>query len=130
MELLEREDRELLARIGFFLCRDGVIPEAEAVFGGLATSAPERDGPVAGQALCKIIRGENDAALTMLNDRLGRGGSPIESALSLYKLLALGMAGKLPEAREFRRQMADKGMMAAMAAADAILKEMENRKTA
>ncbi len=129
MGLLDQEDRELLARIGFFLCRDGVIPEAEKVFGGLAASAPERDGAVVGQALCKIIRGENEDALKMLNERLDKG-SAIESALSLYKLVALGMAGRMPEAREFRKAMADKGMAPSMAAADSILAELEKRKTA
>lgn len=129
MALLAREDRELLARIGFFLCRDGEIPEAETVFGGLAVSAPEKDGPVVGQALCRIIRGDNEAAIGMLGERLDRG-SPIASALSLYKLLALGMSGDIAGAREFRREMADKGMADAVVTADSLLEELTKRQTA
>ena len=44
-------DRMALAKIGFFLCREGLVAEAEGVFRGLAESAPERDGPAAGIAL-------------------------------------------------------------------------------
>lgn len=124
---LAQEDRGLLARIGFFLCRDGVIPEAETIFNGLAVSAPDKDGPVVGQALCRIIKGEGEEAVAMLDERLDRA-TPIAPALSLYKLLALGMSGKLPEARALRQSMADRGMAEAIKTADLLLDDLSQRK--
>jgi hypothetical protein len=124
-----QEDRGLLARIAFFLARDGVVPEAETVFNGLAASAPEKDGPVVGQALCLIIRGEHDKAIAMLDERLKKD-SPIASALSLYKLLALGMAGRLESAKEFRQSMAARGMTDAVATADSLLEDFAKRRDA
>ena len=123
---LSQAERSLLARIGFFLCRDGEVAEAEAIFTGLAVSAPEKDGPAAGLALCMVIKGENEAAVAMLDERL-RAGSGIAPTLSLYKLVALGMAGNLPQALELRRQIERDGMTGAVGTADLLLADLELR---
>ncbi len=96
----EQKERGLLVKLGLFLCRDGQVPEAETIFSGLAASEPERDGPAAGLALCWIIKGQFDNAIALLDSRLSRGHSPIAASLSMYKLAALGMAGRLDEAKK------------------------------
>ncbi|MDR1519819.1 MAG: hypothetical protein LBU23_06700 [Planctomycetota bacterium] len=125
--LVEQRERCLLARIGFSLCRLGLIRQAEAIFDGLAESEPERDGPAAGLALCHIVKGECEAATALLDRRLAKG-SPIAPQLTLYKLLALGMAGRLPEARELRRKMEQEGMGEAAKTADLLLEDMSRDK--
>jgi Flp pilus assembly protein TadD len=102
---LEQKERGLLARIAFFLCRNGQVNEAETVFAALAASEPGKDGPVVGLALCEIIKGEYEKAIAYLDERLRRGASPIAANLCLYKLVALGMSGRLAEARELRNTM-------------------------
>lgn len=115
--------RGLLAKVGFLLCREGLLPEAEAVFRGLDATAPGKDGPAAGLALCRIIRGECDEAVSLLDGRLA-AGSPLAASLSLYKLVALGMGGRLAETRELRARMAAEGMGASLETADALLAEL------
>lgn len=124
MELDSRE-RSLLARIGFFLCRDGMVPEAEAIFSGLAESAPEKDGPAVGLMLCEIIKGDTDRAVAIADERLEKGGKL--TALYLYKLVALGMAGRLSEAREVRAKMESEGMGNEVATADSLLEELSSK---
>lgn len=121
---LTQEDRSLLGRIGFFLCHNGRIPEAEDIFAGLRDSAPEKDGAVAGMALCRVIRGDSEGAIGMLDERLERG-SPIAEALSLYKLLALGVAGRISDAKALRESMSGAGMEKAILSADTLLQDME-----
>lgn len=128
MELLEQKDRGMLARIGFFLCRDGLVPEAETVFQGLAESAPEKDGAVVGLALCWIIKGECEKAIEAIDKRLERG-SPIASSLMLYKLTALGLAGRLGEAKSLREQMMRDGFDKAVESADQLLAELDRIKS-
>ncbi len=123
---LDNRERSLLARIGFFLCRDGMVPEAELVFTGLAKTAPDRDGPVVGLMLCEIIKGEFESAVAMANDRLKKGGK-LKGPLNLYKLVALGMAGRLPEAREVRAGMETDGLRQDIATADALLEELSQK---
>jgi Flp pilus assembly protein TadD len=115
-----------LAKIGFALARSGVVDEAEQVFAGLAESAPEKDGPVAGLALCHIIKGECERALGMLDERLARG-SVIAAELGLYRILALGMAGRLAEARDARDAMERDGQADAVATADALLVDLAKK---
>lgn len=122
--MIAQAERELLARMGFLLCHEGRISEAEAVFGGLAASAPEKEGPVVGLALCRIIKGECDDAVAMLDKRLAAGGGPLRAALSMYKMVALGMGGHLSEARAFRARMAEDGMASSLATADRLLDEL------
>lgn len=122
---LEQTERSLLARVAFFLCRNGQVPDAEAVFAGLAASEPDRDGPVAGLALCDIIKGKCDEATARLDKCLERGDSPLAGSLSLYKLVALGMAGRLPEARAFREKMSADGMGKEIDTADRLLADLE-----
>lgn len=126
--VLDQKERGLLAKIGFFLCRDGEVPEAEAVFAGLAESDPEKDGPAVGLALCNIIKGKCEEAIALLDERLAKGNSPIEPSLCLYKLVALGMAGRLPEANALRAELAAKGMTATVETADSLLEDMEKIK--
>lgn len=123
--MLTQNERGVLAKIGFALARSGVVEEAEQVFSGLAESAPEKDGPVAGLALCNIIKGESERALDMLGERLARG-SVIASDLTLYRILALGMAGRLAEAREARDAMERDGLDA-VATADALLMDLAKK---
>ncbi len=125
--LLEAKERGLLARVGFFLCRDGQVPEAETIFSALAVSDPAKDGPVVGLALCQIIKGRFEQAIEQLDARLKRGGSPIEASLYLYKLTALGMAGRLAEARDLKTQMEAAGLTDAVQTADSLLAELEKR---
>lgn len=125
MQLDDRE-RSLLARIGFFLCRDGMVPEAETVFTGLATSAPDRDGPVVGLMLCEIIKGECEKAVALANERLAKG-SKLAGPLNLYKLVALGMAGRLAEAQEVRTQMERDGLESDVATADLLLRDLSQK---
>ncbi|MDR3077299.1 MAG: hypothetical protein LBV15_00870 [Planctomycetota bacterium] len=124
--LIEQKERSLLARIGFFLCRDDRLAEAERIFTGLADSAPEKDGAVAGLALCRIIMGRSDEAIELLDRRL-RAGSPIAPSLTLYKLLALGMAGRLAEARSLREKMSLDGLKNEIQAADSLLDDFARR---
>ena len=124
--LIEQKERSLLARIGFFLCRDDRLAEAERIFTGLADSAPEKDGAVAGLALCRIIMGRSDEAIELLDKRL-RAGSPIAPSLTLYKLLALGMAGRLAEARSLREKMSLDGLKNEIQAADSLLDDFARR---
>lgn len=120
---LDQKERSLLARVGFFLCRDGQIPEAETIFSGLAVSAPEKDGPVVGLVLCEIIKGNSQKAVEMADKCLARGGK-LASALTLYKLVALGMAGELEEARKVRQRMEADGMTKDIKTADLLLEEL------
>ena len=121
--MIESHERGLLARIGFFLCREGLLPEAEAVFEGLHASDPEKNGSLVGLALCRIIKGECDAAVEMLDNRL-TAGCPLFEVMSLYKLVALGMGGRLPEAKALRGQMEAQGMAQSLATADVLLEEL------
>jgi len=121
--MIAQAERGLLASIGFFLCREGQIAEAEAIFGGLRASAPDKDGPVVGLALCRIIKGECDEAVEMLDERLAASG-PLMAPMSLYKLVALGMGGRLSEAKALRERMEAGGMTQALATADALLEEL------
>jgi Flp pilus assembly protein TadD len=125
--VLAQNERGALAKIGFALARGGRIPEAEKVFGGLAESAPEKDGAVAGLALCAVIKGEGEKAVEMLDRRLARG-SVIAAELMLYKLLALGMTGQLAEAEAVRDEMDRNGMTAAVLTADALLADLQSKK--
>lgn len=124
--MLAQAERSLLAKLAFFLCRDGEVPEAEKIFSGLALSDPDKDGPVAGLALCGVVKGECEAAVSMLDARLARG-SGIAPSLLLYKLLALGMAGQLGKARELRETMAGEGMAEAVKTADLLLEDLSKR---
>lgn len=124
---LPQIERSLLARIAFFLCHDGLIPEAEAVFSSLAESDPEKDGPTVGLALCNIVKGDCETAIALLDKRLAGGGSPIASSLRLYKLLALGMAGRIPEAKSLRELMRADGADKDIESADLLLAELEKR---
>lgn len=126
--MLEQKERGLLARIAFALCREGMLPEAETVFSALAVSAPDKDGPAAGLALCGIIKGRTDDGIAILDDRLAKG-SAIKAQLLLYKLLALGMGGRPDEAAALRKTMADEGMTSAIATADAMLADMAEQKS-
>jgi hypothetical protein len=121
--MIAQAERMLLACIGFFLCREGQIAEAETIFDGLHTSAPDKDGPVVGLALCCIIKGECDEAVKMLDELLD-AGSPLTIQMSLYKLVALGMGGRLSEAKALRECMEAKGMTQALATADSLLAEL------
>ncbi|MDR1534536.1 MAG: hypothetical protein LBU64_05485 [Planctomycetota bacterium] len=121
--MLEQNERELLARIGFFLCRRGRIPEAELIFNGLAASEPTRDGPLAGLALCRIIKGENEAAVALLEPRL-KAGSPIQAILMLYKLTALGTSGELAKAAAVRDEMREAGMTVELIQAEQLIAEL------
>lgn len=127
--MVSQEERGLLARIGFFLCRAGLIPEAETIFNGLQISAPEKDGPQIGLALCHIIKGENNQAVEILDKCLQRG-STSTGPLYLYKLLALCMSGRTSEAQEVREQMIALELNNSIASADFILKELNNREPA
>lgn len=126
--VMERNERGLLARIGFFLCRDDSLPEAERVFAGLAASAPEKDGAAVGLALCWIIMGRNDEAIEMLDRRL-QAGSAIAPSIMLYKMLALGMAGRLGEAGELRERMSREGMESEIRIADSLLDDFARRES-
>ncbi|MDR3211638.1 MAG: hypothetical protein LBU79_06965 [Planctomycetota bacterium] len=123
---LSQVDRSLLARIGFFLARDGEVPEAEKLFQGLAASDPAKDGPVVGLALCSIIKGRFEDAISKLDQRL-EIGSVIGSALSLYKLVALGMSGRLSEARQLKIEMQEKNWGEAVGLAETLLVDLEKR---
>lgn len=127
MKLLEQSDRSMLAKIAFYLCQNGFIPEAEGVFQGLAVSAPEKDGAAIGLALCLIIRDRCDEAVALLDARLGRG-SDLTGQLSLYKLLALGMAGRVDDARALRADMQRAGLEAHLATADLLLEDLSKLK--
>jgi len=127
--MIAPEERGLLAKLGLFMCREGQLPEAEAVFGGLRATAPAKDGPVAGLALCRIIRGECDEAVGMIDERLASGAA-LEGPLTLYKLVALGMGGRLSEARALRARMESGGMARSLATADALLDELAILKAA
>ena len=123
-----QSERATLARIGFFLCREGLIAEAEGIFAGLAESEPDRDGPAAGLALCAIIRGDSNHAVDLLDRHLAKGEScAIPAELSLYKLLALGMGGRLADARALRDDMMRKGMEAAVRTADLLLDDLSSK---
>jgi thioredoxin-like negative regulator of GroEL len=124
--LVAQKERSLLARIAFSLCRMGFLPQAEEIFNGLSESEPERDGSVVGLALCSIIKGQCEAALAMLDQRLAKG-SVIAPQLTLYKLLALGMAGRLPEARELRQKMELDGMLGTLKTADILLEDLSRQ---
>ena len=127
--MIEQSERSLLARIGFFLCREGLIPEAEAVFEGLRTSDPAKDGPFVGLALCRIIKGECDEAVKLIDERLS-ADCPLFEPMTLYKLVALGMGGRLSEAVTLRGWMEAQGMTGSLAAADALLEELKRVKSA
>lgn len=127
--MVAQSERSLLARIGFFFCRDGRLQEAEEIFNGLAVSAPEKDGPVIGLALCRIIKGETDEAVAMLDARLAKG-SDLAGPLSVYKLLAYGMAGRLEEARSLRDDMDREGQTDSVATADQLLEDLSARTSA
>jgi len=127
--MIERDERCLLARIGFFLCREGLIREAEAVFEGLRASDPAKNGPLVGLALCRIIKGECDEAVELIDGRLS-AGCPLFAPMSLYKLVALGMGGRLSEATALRGRMATQGMSKSLATADALLEELGRLKSA
>jgi Flp pilus assembly protein TadD len=119
-----------LAKIGFFLCREGLVAEAEGVFRGLAESAPERDGPAAGIALCLIIKGDSESAVKLLDRHLAKGDKCVISGqLNLYKLLALGMAGRIRDAENLRGEMDRKGFAEIARKADAILDDLKKAKT-
>lgn len=123
-------DRMALAKIGFFLCREGLVAEAGDVFRGLAESAPERDGPAAGMALCLIIKGDSEGAVKLLDRHLAKGDKcAIPGQLNLYKLLALGMAGRIRDAENLRGEMERKGFAEIARKADAILDEVKKIKT-
>ena len=124
--MIAQTERCLLARIGFFLCHEGLIAEAEAVFEGLRASALDRDGPVVGLALCRIIKGECDEAVKMINERMASGESPLMPQLSLYMLVALGMGGRLSEAKALRERMEQDRMTQSLATADALLEELRS----
>lgn len=123
---LDNRERSMLARVGFFLCRDGMVPEAEIIFAGLAKSAPEKDGPVVGLMLCEIIKGECEKAVAMANERLDKG-SRLSGPLNLYKLVALGMAGRLAEANDVRANMEKDGLGQDVATADLLLGELSQK---
>lgn len=119
-----------LAKIGFFLCREGLIVEAEGVFRGLAESDPERDGPAAGLALCLIIKGDSDGAVRLLDRRLAKGEAcAIPDQLNQYKLVALGMGGRMREAENLRDEMKREGLTGMASNADAILGELKQIRT-
>lgn len=127
---VSNDDRMVLARIGFFLCREGLITEAEGVFRGLADSAPERDGPAVGLALCLVIKGDSDEAARLLDKHLAKGDAcTIPGQLLLYKLLALGMGGRMREAENLRGEMEKLGFVDLSGTADAILDEVRRIKT-
>lgn len=121
-------DRGMLGRIGFFLCREGLVPEAEEIFAGLAESDPEKDGPAIGLALCWILAGETEEALAMLDSRLA-AGSPLAAELLVYKVLALGMAGNISDARLVREEMERNGMDGAVKTADLLLCDLSHTRT-
>lgn len=120
---LAQRDRSLLARIGFYLCREGRVPEAEDLFSGLAESAPEKDGPVIGLALCRTLMGEAGEAVAMLDARLG-AGTPLAAEMMVYKVLALGMSGDTEKAKAVRAEMEAKGMGDSVKTADLLLKDL------
>lgn len=122
--ILDAEQRAVLANVGFLLCRRGKISLAQRIFTGLADSAPEKDGPVVGLALCDIVDGQAGHAADMLRGRLEKGDSPIAPALMLYLLTALGMAGRLDEAKQLREDMLGKNMADAVERADFLLAEL------
>lgn len=123
--IVDTEQRALLAAVGFFLFRSGKVEQAERIFTGLAASAPERDGPYVGLALCAIVNGNADAAADMLSNRLQRGDSPIADALMLYKLVALGMGGHMEKANACRDEMRGIGMEKSLEKADTLLLELK-----
>ena len=123
-----QNERATLAMIGFFLCREGLIPEAEAIFAGLSGSEPDRDGPAAGLALCAIIRGDCSRAVALLDEHLAKGDAcAIPAELNLYKLLAFGMADRLADARALREEMVHKGMAGAVEIADRLLDDLSKK---
>ena len=127
--MIGQSERCLLARIGFFLCREGLIPEAEAVFEGLRVSDPAKNGPVVGLALCRVIKGECDEAVKLIDERLSAGCLLFET-MALYKLVALGMGGRLSDAATLRGWMEAQGMTGSLAIADTLLEELRRLKSA
>lgn len=109
--------------MAFFLCRDGLVQEAERVFSALAASDPLRDGPVAGLALCAMIKGENAAALDALAGRIESDGK-LKPEVCMYYIMALGLAGRLDEAAGLRRRLYDSGLTGLAARADRLLEEV------
>lgn len=122
--ILDAGQRAVLANVGFFLCRSGKVDQAERIFTGLAASDPDKDGAVIGMALCAIVNGDADGAADMLMARLNRGDSPIAEHLMLYRLVALGMAGRMNDAEKCREEMREQAMDRSLMKADLLLAEL------
>jgi hypothetical protein len=126
--MISQAQRSLLAKIAFFLCHDGFVPEAEKIFTALSISAPDKEGPIIGLALCRILSGASEEAVQMLDICLANPDCTLKGPLSLYRLVALSFGGRFPEAAVFRKTMEEKGLNAYLKDADGLLEELTKLK--
>lgn len=66
---LDTRYRMLLGKVGFLASRMGLFDEATGIFGALAATAPDKIGPVLGEAAVLLGKGDLDGAITVLNER-------------------------------------------------------------
>jgi len=96
-------DLQLLAEIGLSTAVKGDVEAARPIFEALAIWRPDHPIATIGMALAYVSDGEYDAAIDLLKPVLK--AEPSSSEVAAVLLIALALAGRIPEAREVRKTL-------------------------
>ena len=97
--IIDDKYRQLLGKAGFLAVNSGQLDKGEVIFNGLAETAPDKVGPVLGQALILMFKGEIEAAVAKLrNEALAI--DPDDQHVQAYLGMALQMGGAEEEAKK------------------------------
>lgn len=95
--ILDEQQLQQLAEIGFMAAGRGFGEQARAIFDGLAASKPESEVPAIGIAVLQMCQGDPELAATTLRDRALRL-NPDSDHAKCFLGMALRMAGRNGEA--------------------------------
>ncbi|MCG8530932.1 MAG: hypothetical protein MI749_09735 [Desulfovibrionales bacterium] len=97
--IIDDKYRQLLGKAGFLAANSGQLEKGEVIFNGLAETAPDKVGPILGQALILMFKGEIESAVTKLrNEALAL--DPEDQHARAYLGMALQMGGAEGEAKK------------------------------
>jgi cytochrome c-type biogenesis protein CcmH/NrfG len=116
---LDLKYRALLGKAGFMACNYGLADEAKQIFDALHSTAPDRVGPMIGQAMACAAAGDFTAAVKRLKDEVLKD-NPDDNDAKAYLGLVYHLDGKNDEAKKVLQPLAENGN----AFAEAIMQEI------
>ena len=103
---IDEKYRSLLGKAGFLAVNSGQLEKGEVIFNGLAETAPDKVGPVLGQALILMFKGEFEASISKLRDE-AQQMAPEDPHVQAYLGMALFMSGAEDQALPILQDVVD-----------------------